>query len=122
MHIAAVFSSTTNRIGYINGAAGTANTTSVGTATPDRIVVGARLNSAFSQFTNGDIAEVGLWNGALTAAEIAGLAEGFSPAKMRAASLVYELRLIRTIQDIRRGLAMTNNNGVTIAPHPRIIG
>jgi hypothetical protein len=124
-HAAAVFlGSGSNVTGYINGVAGTpATNTGTTLTTLDRLVVGARLSAGTpGLFFDGDIAEVGLWNGALTADEIAGLAKGFAPAKMRAASLVYELRLIRTIQDLRRGLAMTNNNGVTIAPHPRIIG
>lgn len=124
-HAAAVFlGSGSNVTGYINGVAGTPATNTGSTlSTLDRIVIGARLSAGTpGLFFDGDIAEVGLWNGALTADEIAGLAKGFSPAKMRAASLVYELRLIRTIQDLRRGLAMTNTNGVTIAPHPRIIG
>jgi hypothetical protein len=124
-HAAAVFlGSGSNVTGYINGVAGTpATNTGTTLTTLDRLVVGARLSAGTpGLFFDGDIAEVGIWNGALTADEIAGLAKGFAPAKMRAASLVYELRLIRTIQDLRRGLVMTNNNGVTIAPHPRIIG
>jgi len=121
MHIAGVFSSTTNRIGYINGVAGTANTTSVGTATPDRIVIGARLTGGFSQYTNGDIAEVGVWNQALTADEIDGLAKGFRPRMVRPAALRFELRMIRDLQELSKRLAMTNTNGATVSNHPRII-
>ena len=121
-HCAAVFAGSSSRTAYLNGVAATTNTTVVTHNAFSETLIGARRLTTIGQFIGGDIAEVGVWNEALTAEEIAGLAKGFSPAKIRAASLVYELRLIRTIQDLRRGLAMTNNNGVTIAPHPRIIG
>jgi hypothetical protein len=121
MHIAAVFSSTTNRIGYINGVAGTANTTSVTTATPDRIVVGARLNTGFSQYTNGDIAEVGVYNAILTPDEIDGLAKGYKCSDIRPQALRFDLRMIRNLQDLSQALAMTNTNGATVSTHPRII-
>jgi hypothetical protein len=121
MHIAAVFSSTTNRIGYINGVAGTANTTSVGTATPERIVIGARFTGAVSQFANGDIAQVSVWNQALNADEIAGLAKGFACRFARPSALAWCSPLIREAIDIRGGRVITNTNGATVSPHPRII-
>ena len=122
MHITAVFSSTTNRVGYINGAVGTANTTSAGTATLDRVVVGARISGgSFSQFANGDIAEPGVWNVTLTAEEIAGLAKGFRCRMIRPQSLRFDLRMIRDLQDLSQALAMTNTNGATVSTHPRII-
>ncbi len=121
MHIAAVFTSVTSRVGYINGAVGTANTTSITTATPDRTVVGARLNTGFSQYTNGDIAEVGIWNVALSADEIAGLAKGYKASDTRPQSLRFDFRMIRDLQDFSGALAMTNTNAATVSAHPRII-
>jgi hypothetical protein len=121
MHIAAVFSSTTNRIGYVNGTAGTANTTSITTATPDRVVIGARLNSSFSQYTNGDIAEVAVWDQVLNADEIAGLSKGLAARFARPSALVWYSRLIRNAMDIRGGRVITNTNGATASTHPRII-
>jgi hypothetical protein len=65
-------------------------------------------------------AEVGIWNAALTAAEIASLAKGMTCDKVRPQSLVFYAPLVRDLQDARGGLAITNNNGATVANHPRV--
>lgn len=121
VHVAAVFTSTTSRVGYINGAVGTANTTSVTTATPDRVLIGARFNSSASQYANGDIAEAGIWSAALGADEINSLAKGFACRFARPSALVWYSRLIRNAMDIRGGVSITNTNGATVSDHPRII-
>ena len=69
---------------------------------------------------DGLIAEVGIWNAALTAAEIASLADGMTCDKVRPQSLVFYAPLVRDLIDQKGGLAITNNNGATVAPHPRI--
>jgi hypothetical protein len=119
VHIAAVFASTTSSIGYINGTAGTLNTTSILTATCNRMHVGARNGTG--QFTNGDVAEIGVWNAALTAEEIAGLANGFPCRLARPSSLRFYSRLIRNPMDLSGGITLTNTNGATVSNHPRII-
>ena len=68
----------------------------------------------------GRIAEVGLWNAALTASEIASLADGMTCDKVRPQSLVFYAPLIRDLQDLRGGLSITNNNTATVANHPRV--
>jgi hypothetical protein len=68
----------------------------------------------------GQIAEVGIWNVALTAAEIASLADGMTCDKVRPQSLVFYAPLVRDLQDVRGGLTITNNNTATVANHPRI--
>ena len=68
----------------------------------------------------GQIAEVGIWNVALTAAEIASLSKGMTCDKVRPESLVFYAPLVRDLIDAKGGLAITNNNGATVAPHPRI--
>lgn len=122
IHCAAVFNTSGgNIIAYRNGVAGTPATNPGGVITLNRTLVGTRYNgSAFGLFADGDIAEVGIWNAILTPTEIAGLAKGFSPSTVKAANLVFELRLIRTIQDLRRGLSLTNVGGVAVSNHPRI--
>jgi hypothetical protein len=124
VHLLGVFGSSGENIAaYRNGAVGTPVTNPGTSITVNRILIGARLSGgAAGAFANGDIAEVGVWNVALSAAEIAALSKGVTPARVRASNLAYELRLIRTIQDLRRGLVMTNTNGATVSPHPRIIG
>jgi len=123
-HAAAVFlGSGSNVTGYINGTAGTPATNTGSTLTNiDRLVVGTRLSAGSpGLYFDGDIAGVGVWNEALTADEIAGLAKGFRCRMIRPQSLRFDLRMIRNLQDLSQALAMTNTNGATVSPHPRII-
>jgi hypothetical protein len=69
---------------------------------------------------DGLIAEVGIWNVVLTAAEIASLAKGMTCDKIRPQSLVFYAPLVRDLIDAKGGLTITNNNGATVANHPRI--
>lgn len=68
----------------------------------------------------GIISEVGIWNSALTAAEIASLAKGMTCDKIRPQSLVFYAPLVRDLIDQKGGLTITNNNGATVAAHPRV--
>ena len=69
---------------------------------------------------DGRLAEVGIWNIDLTAAEIASLAKGMTPDKIRPQSLVFYAPLVRNLIDQKGGLALTNNNSATVANHPRL--
>jgi hypothetical protein len=123
-HAAAVFlGSGSNVTGYINGTAGTPATNTGSTlSTLDRVVIGARLSAGSpGLYFDGDIAEVGVWNAALNASEIAGLAKGFPCRLARPSALVWYSRLIRNAMDIRGGRVITNNGTATVSPHPRII-
>jgi len=118
-HACGVFSSDTSRIVYSDGVAGTENTTSVtGLSSFDRITIGS--NHVASLFHDGKLAEVGIWNAALTADEIASLAKGMTCDKVRPQSLVFYAPLVRDLQDVRGGLTITNNNTATVANHPRV--
>jgi hypothetical protein len=85
----------------------------------DSVLIGARWNNSLI-FHAGSIAEVGIWNAALTAAEIASLAKGMTCDKIRPQSLVFYAPLVRDLIDAKGGLTITNNNGATVANHPRI--
>ena len=121
-HYAGVFASGSSRTPYTNGVAGTENTTSVAAITPTVTSIGAWFQGTSSpiQFFDGRIAEVGIWNTALTAAEIASLAKGMTCDKVRPQSLVFYAPLVRNLQDAKGGLTITNNNGATVANHPRV--
>jgi hypothetical protein len=123
-HGAATFAPSGGSItAWSDGVAGTP-VTNPGTALTgvDRITIGMRLfNGTPGTFANGDIAEVGVWSGALTADEIAGLAKGFRCRMIRPQSLRFDLRMIRNLQDLSGGVAITNTNGATVSTHPRII-
>jgi hypothetical protein len=106
---------------YFNGQAGT---TATDTLSPvgniDSVIVGARYGASVGLFLDGQIAEVGIWNVALTAAEIASLADGMTCDKVRPQSLVFYAPLVRNLQDVKGGLTITNNNTATVANHPRV--
>ena len=82
--------------------------------------IGAQFLIGTSTIFDGLIAEVGIWNAALTTAEVASLAKGMSCDKVRPQSLVFYAPLVRELIDQKGGLTITNNNGATAATHPRI--
>jgi hypothetical protein len=120
-HAAATFPNNTTVTAYLNGGS---SATSIGAAlnpTPTRICVGARFSSsAPGLYMDGQIAEVGIWNAALTAAEIASLAKGMTCDKVRPQSLVFYAPLVRDLTDQKGRLTITNNNAATVANHPRV--
>jgi hypothetical protein len=120
-HAAGVFTSNTSRTAYLDGAAGGANTANIVPSGLNRLYVGTLRGSVgLAIFFTGLIAEAGIWNAALTAAEIASLAKGMTPDKIRPQSLVFYAPLVRDLIDVRGGLTITNNNSATVADHPRV--
>jgi hypothetical protein len=120
-HLAGVFESTASRTAYVDGSAGTATTTDCGSqTTANSIVIGARWQGPLGGYYRGGIAEVGIWNVALTQPEIASLARGMTCDKVRPQSLVFYAPLVRDLVDQKGGLTITNNNGATVANHPRV--
>ena len=87
-HYAGVFASSTSRTVYKDGVAGTTNTGSATPASLNRVTLGAFVGSTTVNPLNGDAAEFGLWNVALTAEDIATLADGVSPLLVRPDALV----------------------------------
>lgn len=120
-HAAGVFSATNNRIAYLNGTAGTANTVSrPNLANIEAIGIGAvRRTGGGVEFFDGRLADVGIWNVALTATEIASLADGMTCNLVRPQSLVFYAPLIRDLQDVRGGRTITNT-AATVANHTRV--
>jgi hypothetical protein len=119
-HACGVFDANSKPIAaYWNGSVGVVDT--VGTATPTGINALYLGNSrtATPNVTR-RIAEVGIWNAALTAAEIASLAKGMTCDKVRPQSLVFYAPLVRDLVDAKGGLTITNNNGATVAAHTRV--
>jgi hypothetical protein len=120
-HCCGVFSSSTSRTIYLDGANSVTNTESRTPAGLNETVIGARrFLGAISAFSDSRIAEVGIWNAALTAEEVASLAKGMTCDKVRPESLVFYAPLVRDLQDISGGLTITNNNAATVATHPRV--
>lgn len=121
-HAAGVFDSSTSRTSYWNGAAGTPNTTSATPSGVNSIVIGARYNTTLGAYFGGAIAEVGIWNAALTADEIASLANGFNPKLIRPSARRFYAPLVRNIQDLSGGVTLSElGTGTSQSDHPRII-
>ena len=71
------------------------------------------------------VAEVGMWNidladGAYTA-DVAGLEQGFSPARIRPQNLIAYWPLVRGLQDVRGGHTLTATNSPVVVEHPRVL-
>ena len=118
-HAAGVWSSLSSRTAYINGGSSGTNTGSQSAITLTRAQIAANAAAATNRM-NGLIAEVGIWNVALTAEEIASLADGMTCDKVRPQSLVFYAPLVRNLIDQKGGLTITNNNAATVANHPRV--
>jgi hypothetical protein len=116
-HCAGIWPSNSSRTSYLNGVASTAASGTANIA-PTVIWIGA-FSGVADRFT-GQIAEVGIWNTALTAAEIASLAKGMTCDKIRPQNLVFYAPLVRNLIDQKGGLVITNNNAATVANHPRV--
>jgi hypothetical protein len=119
-HAAGVFSSNTSRTAYLNGNAGSTNTANVTPAGINETLIGAARTPNVVFPFNGFLAEVGIWNAALTAAEIASLAKGMTCDKVRPQNLVFYAPIVRDLNDQKGGLTITNNNSATVATHPRV--
>lgn len=119
-HAAGVHPSNSSRTAYINGGSSATDVSVCGTLTGINIatLAGQRTLSG-PTYALAQIAEVGIWNTALTAAEIASLAKGMTCDKIRPQNLVFYAPLVRNLID-QKGLTITNNNGATVANHPRI--
>jgi hypothetical protein len=122
-HACAVFTSKGLRTAYIDASNSGTDTFTRNTnyGSVAQVGISARHNgTSWGLGTNGNIAEVGIWNAALTAEEIASLAKGMTCDKIRPQNLVFYAPLIRDLQDTKGGLTITNNNTATVANHPRI--
>jgi len=122
-HAAAVFTSPTSRAAFIDGGSKGTNTTSRTPSSIDHINIGA-LDYSIGQAgaMSGRIAEAAIWNVALTDAEVASLAAGFTPPFIRPQSLVAYWPLVRDEdQDNVGGYDLTPINTPSIAAHPPII-
>jgi hypothetical protein len=120
-HCCGVFTTNSSRTIYLNGSNEVTNTASRTPASLSETIIGARRASGiFEAYFNGKIAEVGIWNAALTAQEVASLAKGMTCEKIRPQNLVFYAPLVRDLINQKGGLTITNNNGATVIQHPRV--
>jgi hypothetical protein len=117
---AGVFTSASSRAAYVAGGNVGTEASTLSTANLNRVAIGARFAGSYGATFDGFLAECAIWNVALTAAEVASLAKGFKPSRIRPQSLIFYSPMVRNIQDVRRGVALTNTNSATVAAHPRV--
>jgi hypothetical protein len=86
-HVCGVVATTPSRICYLNGVAGTANTSALPTLTLNTTNVGISRSTTVNSPFLGSIAEIGVWAAALTAPEVLALASGVNPRQVRPQSL-----------------------------------
>lgn len=123
----AVFASTTSRTAYLEGVAATENTQASNPTGLDTTSLGRVGIAIPTNYYDGLLAEVGIWNVALTDAEMATLAKGFSPLFIRPGNLVAYWPLIGRNSpetDSVGGFNLTLSGGTgvpVVAVHPRVI-
>jgi hypothetical protein len=77
--------------------------------------------SSTSSMFDGAMGELAIWNAALTAADMASLADGMSPLLVRPSGLVIYLPFVRGDQEWISGKTATTNGTVGVRGHPRTI-
>ena len=120
----AVGTSSTSRNVYINGNnAGTNNTTRVIT-TPTRWLVAANYTGTVNPAYEGRISEVGIWNAALTTADINSLYTGIRSSSVKPQNLKIYAPLIRDISDQTSSTTSFSNTltDTIVAVHSRRYG
>lgn len=121
-HAAGVSAGAAERYAYLNG--GNVGSNAVGRSPTgvDTTAVGAVYVSGVNFPFDGKIAEVGIWNVALTAGEIAILAAGYCPLFVRPGNLICYLPLVQDAdEDVVGGLSFSAVATPTVDSHPRII-
>lgn len=121
-HLCGVEASSGDRRVYIDGGSKGTNNTGLTPTGIDTIAVAALVRTSAGSYLDGGVAELGVWNVALTDTEVALLAKGYAPPLVRPQSLVYYLPCVRDAdEDIVGGISMSATAGPTVSAHPRVI-
>jgi len=119
-HIAAVYRSTSSRDAYLDGGGKGSDTTTVTPAPMSRTELG-RV-AGFATYLDGALAEVGVWNGALSDVEVRRLATGYAPPWIRPETLVFYAPLVAGEDfDPAGGLSLARSGSPGRRAHPRIV-
>jgi hypothetical protein len=113
-----------SRAVYLDGGGKGTNTSDLSSSTwaLDVTGIGRNSDSTPSDYMDGSVAEVAIWNTTLSDAEVAALAAGLSPLLMRPGNLIFYSPLIRDKDiDIVGGVSLTAYNAPTVDDHPPII-
>jgi hypothetical protein len=119
-HACGVWTSATDRAAFLDGGGKGTETTSRTPTGIDRTSIGRRSDSSPEIPFNGRIAEAAIWSVALSDAEVALLAKGYSPLFIQPQNLAgyWPLIALGDIQDRVGDLNMTAFNTPVTAVHP----
>lgn len=122
-HACGVFTSTTSRDAYLNGNGKGSNTNTVNPTAPDRMTIGGDgVSPTPTWLMSGGICEIGIWNVALTDAEILSLYQRARPFDIRPNNLVAYIPLWRDEdKDFVGGLTITAYNTPSIMDHAPLV-
>lgn len=119
-HACGVFTSSTSRTVYMDGGNSATDTSSVTPTNLNSVNIGAaRRQTVTDNYFDGSIAEVGIWDAALTQAEVGALADGMSPQLVRPQNLKVYVPLVRSTQDLK-GLSFTTVGSPTVSAQTRV--
>jgi hypothetical protein len=117
-HVVGVLSANNSRRVWLGGVAATANTSTINVDLPS-----GDVTQGFGGQAAVAAAECGIWDVALSDAEIASLAVGASCQLVRPSNLVHYGPFVRAEQDIKQpGAFWSQFGGAPINSHPPIIG
>lgn len=118
-HACGIIASDSDRRAFLDGGNKGTNTNMVlAAAMPERTTIGgADFSGMISHEHTGEIAEVGIWDVALTDAEVASLGAGISPLSIRPASLVMYLPLIRELVEPVGAASFSAVGDAAVADH-----
>jgi hypothetical protein len=120
VHVCGVITSSSSRTAYRDGGNSATGSGTEGTLTLTRCSIGVLARPSIVEYFDGDIAECGIWNVALTADEVAALGKGFSPRRIRPQSLIRYIPLVRDVRELRNAVTISPQNSPTAgAAHPR---
>lgn len=125
-HVCGIVASDISRSVFLDGGSKGTDVDNIGwPAGMDNMTIGAsRYKTTIQLYVSGHIAEVVIWNVALTDAEVLAHATGVTAWQIRPQNLVFYAPLIRSLNDEAGGLILTpvsGNSGPIVSPHPRII-
>lgn len=114
------FGATSDSRLYIDGAAITITSNAAFTTQTTGTLggIGSRRDS-FPEYLDGEMAEVAVYDAALSAESLVALSKGFAPPRVAISNLKLYCPLVRDICDLVGNSALTNT-GTTVSDHPRV--
>jgi hypothetical protein len=122
-HLCGVKASDTSHSIFRDGGGKVTSATNAAGGNKSRIALGAYwASSVASNFLTGQIAMAAFWQTNLDDAEVASLAKGFSPRRVRPQQLVFYAPMVRDVFSWVKAQLTFTDSGSTVSDHPRSYG